>query len=185
MKIHLVLALTGSLMASPALSAQAGSPYAGLQLSTFTYDEKGFEELEPTGGTLQLGYRVSGAFSVEGRLGTGLDDGEIEMTYEGVPVDVSFELDSLMGVYGLGHLPISDTSSVYGLIGWTRVEATTTASAGGYTVSDDGTESGLSYGIGAEVGLNDRAALRLEYTSYLDEDDFTFTGISVGARVSF
>ena len=73
------------------------------------------------------------------------------------------------------RIVISD-ASFYGVIGFSQGEIE--GSAFGITVSED--ESGLSYGFGVNI-----KSFNIEYMSYLDEDDFDATAISLGYVTQF
>ncbi|WP_303906873.1 porin family protein [Thiohalomonas denitrificans] len=181
--------LLATLLSSSALAAPAGTNYAGGQFAQVTYDESGFDEFKPTALIGRFGHFFSPNFALEGRLGTGLSDDSKTYYESGYVVDLSFEVDSIIGVYGVGHLPVNDVFSVYGLAGYSRVDATVEATAtDGFStasISESGDESGFSLGVGAEVNVGPNAALTLEYVSYLDESDFTVDALSAGLNFRF
>lgn len=170
-------------------AGQAGSSYAGAQYTMLTYAEPGIE-MEPSALVGRFGHYLTDNFSIEARLGFGIGDDTTTFTvydpfFGYVDVDVSLDLDTLFGVYAVGHLPLGNKASVYGLIGFTQGELTATASALGDSVSLSADESDLSYGIGAEFQLTDTATLNAEYTSFIDKEFFEVTGISLGLSVGF
>ena len=154
-----------------------GKTYVGVQYAIGSYNEDGFEEVNPTALVGRFGKYFNDNFALEGRLGIGLQDDSINF----LGTDVSLEIDTLFGVYGVGHINLNETSSVYGLIGFTRAEAT--ASALGQSFSDD--ESGLSFGVGADIGIGNNVALNIEYTQYLNKSEFDFSALGLGAVFSF
>jgi len=155
-----------------------GKTYFGAQYAIGSYNEDGFEEVNPTALVGRFGKFFNDNFALEGRLGIGLQDDSIDI----LGTDVSLEIDTLFGVYGVGHFNLNETSSVYGLIGFTRAEAT--VSAPGFTSESDD-ESGLSFGVGADIGIGNNVALNIEYTQYLNKSDFDFSAIGLGAVFSF
>jgi len=171
--IVVVLCATGS----NAGAASAGQVYGGLQYARSTYQEDGFEELHPSALVARLGKYFHDAFALEGRFGLGVQDDSIGV----LGIDVSLEIDSMLGVYGVGHLALNQTSSVYGILGITRGEAT--ASAPGVSQSAD--KSDLSYGVGADIGLGGNTALNIEYVSYLDKSDAEFSAVALGVKFMF
>jgi outer membrane immunogenic protein len=115
---------------------------------------------------------VTEKVSIEGRLGFGLQDDEIDVG----PFDVEIEVDKFYGVYGVFHTSGSEDTDVYGVLGFIKGELESTV----FGETFDGDDSGLSYGIGANFrGFN------IEYMSYLDEDEFDVTAISLGYRRIF
>jgi len=164
---------SGSLIAS-----EPGDMYAGIQYSSGAYNEDGFDEVKPTMLVGKYGKYINSVFSMEGRLGLGLQDDSIK--YFGT--ELTLDIDSLIGVYGIGNVNLNESSSVYGLIGFTRAEATVSASGFG---SDSSSESGLSFGVGANLGVSDSVSLNLEYTQYLNKSDFDLSAIALGVTFGF
>ena len=58
------------------------------------------------------------------------------------------------------------------------------ASAGG-SIAVSGSEDDLSYGIGMEFDISDRSQFTVEYISYITNDNFDFSGISLGVVYEF
>ena len=168
-----------SLMASTSAVAQtAGETYLGGQISQIAYDEDGFSEAKPTAIVGRLGYFLTDRFALETRLGFGLADD----TIDAYGFDIDVEVDSLIGFYGLGNLPLGNVFSVYALAGVTRGELT--AEVDGIS-SASGDDSGFSYGGGVQARFNESVSAHIEYMSYLDESDYSVTGLSVGLNVHF
>ena len=165
------------LLSTQASAAQAGTSYAGFQYANVNYQEPGFPELNPAVLVGRVGHFLTDAVAVEGRIGFGITDDSI--TYSGIPI--SLEVDSIVGIYAVGYLPVGDSASLYGLFGFTSGEIT--ASALGYSVSGD--EDDISYGIGAELSFGGNASANIEYTSYIDKATFDASAISLGVSVGF
>lgn len=177
--VVLFLAIPGIAFAGP---LSEGTSYAGGQFASATYDEDNVDDdWEPTAIVGRFGYFVADYFSVEGRIGLGLSDDAVTFNTVNGPVDVSVEIDRLVGGYGVGHLPLGDKAALYGLAGFT--EGKLTASANGSTVSD--TDSGFSLGVGGEFYPNEQFGLNVEYTRYLDESGYEITALSAGATARF
>jgi opacity protein-like surface antigen len=182
MRIHLpmiaaLLALPLAAYSPAGRALEIGETYYGAQYARMTYDKGGFDDLEPTALVLRLGKIVSPGVGVEGRLGFGLSDD----SGSSGRIDYEFEIDHLLGVYVVGTVDAGDSASFYGLLGLSRVDANASASLGGQSVDDSGDESGFSFGIGAEFGPP-KTRFNIEYISYLDEDDFELTAVSLGVR---
>lgn len=132
------------LMAGPMTE---GSSYGGVSFSQLTYDEDGVsDDPKLTALTGRFGYFVANQIAIEGRLGFGLSDDTVTVNDFGQTVDVDFEIDRLFGIYAVGHLPLSNTASLYAVLGFTDIKATFSAEG----LSFSGTDSGFSYGAGAE-----------------------------------
>ena len=183
MKMHLTSAvavvlavLPTVLMANP---MSQGPSYGGITFSQLKYDEDGIsDDANPTALIGRHGYFVANQIAIEGRLGIGHSDDTVRVDEFGPAVDVDVELDGLLGFYAVGHLPLGEAASIYGLFGFTDAKAT--ASANGFSDSD--TNSGLSYGFGAEFYPSEQIGLNIEYTQYLDESGYDLSAISAGVK---
>ena len=176
---RIAIALLATLASTTTLADTAGETYIGGQFAQVTYDEDGFSEAEPTALIGRLGYFFADHFAMETRLGFGLGDDSIDAN----GYDIDLEVDSLIGFYGLGNLPLNDMFSVYALAGLTRGELT--AEADGYGVSVTADDSGFSYGAGVQARFNHSVSAHVEYMSYLDESDYSVSGLAVGFNVHF
>ena len=155
----------------------AGQSYLGIDYGVVSYEEAGVEEANPDVLGARFGVYFTDNLALETRVAIGTT---ADTVYAGgVPVDV--EIDSLAGVYGVGHLPLSRYSSIYGLVGYSHGQVT--ASVPGYSVTDS--ESGLSFGFGADIGLNRATSLNVDYTQYLDGTDYDVSALSVGMTFKF
>lgn len=177
MKIKSTLAALGvcATLSAIAHAETAGQSYLSIQYGLGTYSEEGFEDANPNFLMGKLGYFVNDGLSLEGRLGIGVGDDSINDPFAG---ELTIEVDSLIGVYGVGHARISEAFSLYGLLGFTRGELTATAPAFGMSFSDD--DTGLSYGVGLNIGSSESTSLNIEYTQYLDETYYDFTAVGLG-----
>ena len=156
------------LASSNVFAAQKGETYAGVQLAfidaTFK-DPDGNEDASPMGLVGRFGSYMDENISIEARLGFGIADDEVD-------TGVTVELDSLIGVYGVGHKKLNPTTSVYGMVGFTKIEA----SAYWYipffgSGSETADESGLSFGFGANMDMGNQMAFNIEYMMYLSESE--------------
>ena len=176
MKNPLMTLMIVALSVSPAFAASEGDTYGGLQYSQVTYDEDDFDKAKPTALVGKLGQFVSESVAIEGRLGFGVSDDEIDVDVGPFDVEVEIEVNYLVGIYGVLHSDTEAKVTFYGLVGVTQVELE--ASAFGESFEED--DTGLSYGLGVNIGH-----FNLEYMSYLDEDDYSVTAISVGYVSAF
>lgn len=153
-------------------AAQEGDTYGGVQYSLVTYDEEGFDDVEPVALVGKFGRFINDSVAVEGRIGIGIQDDEVEV----LGFDVDVDVETLFGVYGVFHSDTRKDAVFYGVIGITRGELELSF----FGFEESGDESGLSYGFGANFGH-----FNIEYMSYLDEDDFEATAIGIGYISSF
>lgn len=170
---YLVSAIAATLISTPAFATSAGESYVGGQLSLTTYDEAGFSDANPSVIMGRLGYFVVDNFAVEGRLGFGIADDSAD--------GVDFEIDSVAGVYGVGHLPLGNVASAYAVAGFSRVEAT--ASVPGFSYSAD--DTGFSYGVGIQAKFASALSGNVEYMSYLDKSGYELSAIGLGLNYHF
>jgi hypothetical protein len=178
------------LLASTSGNALAGltpGAYAGIQYASTDFSFDGVpEEFSPTALIGRAGSNFNQYVSIEGRLGIGLSDDTITATDGVTTASVSIEIDTLIGLYGIGRVPLGKSSSLYALIGFTQVDATKSASltgSGSASLSDD--ESDLSYGVGADIGIRYNLWVNVEYVQYLDKSDIEVSAIAVGMRFGF
>ncbi|ULX57484.1 porin family protein [Ectothiorhodosinus mongolicus] len=115
--------------------------------------------------------------SVEGRFGFGIDDDTVSVA----GIDAKLEIDNFFGGYVLGHLPLADQASVYGLIGFTRGKGT--ISVPGFSESD--TDSGLTWGTGFNFFAPPQLGVNAEYVQYLDESGYDLSAFSLGLTYNF
>ena len=182
--IFTVLAASLLLLTKTAAAGSEGETYFGLQYGVGNYDEEGISETyEPTLLTARLGYYLTPNFTIEGRIGTGMDDDTHSLPEFG-DRDATLELDRMFGIYGTAHFNITESSSIYGLLGASKVKGTASLDDfPGLDSSED--NSSVSYGVGADIGIGGNWALNIEYVRYLDKEDFDLDVGSVGASFRF
>ena len=164
-----------------AFAGPAGQTYVGGQYALVTYEESGFGDLEPTALVGRFGHYLNDNFAIEGRLGFGLGDDSTNA----FGVDVTLEIDTLFGVYGVGQFNFTEKAAVYGVVGFTRGEVTASANAFGVPVSVSDSETDLSFGVGFNFAIAKNVDLNLEYMSYLSKSNFDVSAIGLGATYRF
>lgn len=174
-------------MSGNAFAGLTPGAYAGIQyaIADFSFEDVS-EDFSPTGLIGRAGSNLNRYFSIEGRLGLGLSDDTVTVTDATTNASVSIELDTLIGLYGVGHVPLGKSSSVYALVGLTQIDATASASVTGIgfaSLSDD--ESDFSYGIGADIGILYNLWVNVEYVQYLDKSDLDVSAIALGLKFGF
>ncbi|MGD8420988.1 MAG: porin family protein [Gammaproteobacteria bacterium] len=187
MNIKLILiALVGSLfLATKAgVAGTEGEYYFGLQYGYGNYDEDGISEtFEPTLLIGRFGRFLTPVIAIEGRLGAGLDDDTHNLPEFGNR-DATLEIDSMLGLFGTAHLNLTESSSIYGVLGMSKVKGTASLPSFPGLESTE-SNSSVSYGFGADIGIGSRWAVNIEYIRYLDKEDFDFDVGSVGASFNF
>lgn len=179
MKRKLVLALGLFIVFGSSLPASAGDTYVGVQYALGEYSEEGvLFDLNPDLLVGRVGKYINQGFSIEGRLGTGVQEDGI--TWFGT--NLTLDIESLAGIYGRGHVRLRKSASIYGLLGVTRAEATASA-VGLASASDD--ETGLSFGAGADLDVGSNVSLSLEYVQYLNKSEFDLRSIGLSVAMNF
>ena len=162
-------------------------------------------------GILRFGDQFHPNFSVEARYGfSGGDDKGSASVSASVPDsapqnyrgDYSGEfvgdtvLDSLYGIYWRAGIP-SGQFYPYGIVGYTQAQIETTKGQVTTTNIENETEiranlakheetqSGISYGVGADFHVNDNLAINAEWMSYLDKDELDISGASLSLVYKF
>ena len=182
--IFIVLAASLLVLTRTAAAGSEGEYYFGLQYGVGNYDEEGISETyEPTLLTARLGYYLTRNFTIEGRIANGIDDDTHNLPEFGNR-DATLELDSIFGIYGTAHFYLTESTSIYGVLGASRVKGTTSLEDFPGLKSSEGNSS-VSYGFGADIGIGENWALNVEYIRYLDKDDFDLDVGSVGATFRF
>lgn len=141
--------------------------YVGGTLSRVEYKPDGGSSFTPTAIGAVLGKEFSPNFAAEVRLGTGLSS------------DANVEVNNYAGFYGKGILPVSKEVSVYGLLGYTSAKLN--FKGGGGSVSD----SGLSYGLGADFAVSRAVSLGVEWASLVRPSGYDLNALSFLAKFKF
>lgn len=181
--VYLTLACSSLLFNHPAIAQPYGDYYAGAQYAQGDYnDDRVSANFEPSMVVGRFGKLFNPYVAVEARLGLGLDE-DTQFIPE-LGEDGKLELNALIGIYLTGHLNLTASSSLYAIVGSSRIEAEASAPAFPAASSTE-TESDLSYGVGANIGILNNVALNIEYMQYLDEDHFDLSAAAVGVLVRF
>ncbi len=178
--------ILGGLLSLTATTATANDLYVTFQysqlnseLSLDDFDLEGVKlEAEPSAISVNAGKLINKNFAIEGLVAVGASDDEVGN------FGFDLELSSLIGLYGVGILPLNDRFDLYGKIGLAQVE---------YEDSDgdnaDG--AGLSLGFGVTYSINQQFDLNLEFLAYPEAEyedfpvDIETTAASIGFRINF
>lgn len=156
-------------------AAHAEGLYAGALLTRTTVSIDGFGDANPMAIGAKLGMPINKNFAVEARLSTGLSDDSLL----GGIVDV--KVDSFVGVYAKGLLPLSDTASVYGLLGYTQSKLKLEGPGG----SASGSDSDLSYGFGADFAVSGGTSVGVEWARLYKDDVSKIDGLTLSVSFKF
>jgi hypothetical protein len=160
MKIRVVIFSIVSFLYLSPVAAESGDGFIGLQYGQAEDgDSKNYDY-----ALARIGAHITDEIAIEYRAGKGVGD---RTKVDGIKV----KIERLTGVYGSYHYYLTDTASVYGIAGWSKVKVEGSLNGASVTQSSDG----ASYGAGIEYnGFN------VEWMQYLDTDDIDATAIGVG-----
>jgi hypothetical protein len=146
MKLKIALAAATMLVAPAFMTANAQSG---------VYVSGGYTQFDGDGGaelggiTGRVGVDLSPNFAIEGEGTIGVTD------------DSGTELDSELGAFVVGKLPINPSFDLFGRVGVSRIET-----------SPGGDADGLAYGAGAQWNLTSQDGIRGDWTRHdYDEGD--------------
>ena len=128
---------------------------------------------------VQLGYRLNDLWSVEGGFTSlGTVSYAASGTFAAAAARATEQAKiTAWNVSGVGKFPVSQAVSLVGKVGLTRVETTDSATAPGvgmsFWVNSNVVRTGLTYGIGLNIDVNNHFAVRGDMDSY---DTGTSTG---------
>jgi opacity protein-like surface antigen len=159
----------GALGVSTAMAAPFGysgggdndSTYVGVNGGILRYDEQGLNTISPSLIFARAGFPIVSNLAIEGRIGTGLNGD----SSDGYGVNVQ----TMLGVYLKGSLPLSQVFSLYGVAGVGNIELHR-------NFGDSNTnDTGLSLGIGGDVQLVSNVSLNFEWTHLPGGDDYGYS----------
>lgn len=162
------LGVSGSALAEQMSITPAA--YLGADIMFWDFDPNGRFSAESEALRLRAGMQFNDYFAIEGHLATGGSD-----SIGGADID----LDYLASIFVKGFLPVSREFRLYALLGASEV------SFDDVRFDGDDSESDFSGGIGAEFDMSRNLSFGADYIRYLDEDNFTFDGFSLGATYRF
>ena len=125
-----------------------------------------------------LFYGVEGFYTFGGAKDDTLTDGT---------TTIEVEKENGFGVKGKLGLALNGNSAVYGLLGYSRVEAKLTASTDNTDASDSDDFDGYSVGVGGIYGISENLLLTVEgtFSDYDKQDYSTFSIDPEETRVTF
>jgi hypothetical protein len=141
--------------------------YMGIQAAQVTYEDN-LIEAKPPALVLRFGGYVD-EVAIEARVGLGLQGYGDTVNYLGI--DYEFNVESLLGLYGLYSVGWGSNASFYGIMGVTTGELSVSAPG----VTSDDSDTNLSYGVGFNL-----AGFNAEFMHYFHDTDYDVTAISFG-----
>jgi opacity protein-like surface antigen len=153
--------------------------YAGFQYGFGDFSVSGIsQDFDPQVIVGRFGLRKNN-FALEGRIGSGIQS---DTQYIQGTGDVNLYIDKFYGAYGVGYINLNESASLYGLAGFTYLEASLRNNVG---LSESDRDNGLSIGVGADYGVGENITLNLEYTSYIIDSDFDLKVLGLGVTFGY
>ncbi len=156
-----------------ARSTYGSGMYFGASAGQLIYKEDGLDTMRPAIVEARLGQNVNKYLAFEGRIGGGVNRDEVNGT--------STSVQMLYAAYAKGILPLTPNFSAYGLAGIAGTQLR-------HNYPDfNTTDTGFSYGVGAELKVGNEAALTLEWVRVNDGSNtgFYYTADQVAVGVNF
>ena len=169
--LALALAVTG--ISHPAC---AEGNYVGIGFSPYSLDaEANGSSISGDANVLEgyYGFEWNDFFAAELRLGFGLGSGDLELDSNIYSGDVGkVKITSMYGLYAKPQFK-SGGFKAYALLGYAGYSTETTIEYGSYSESEDTTDDGFSYGIGAGFDFGQHG-IALEWkTTKIDGGDIS------------
>lgn len=165
--IRSALLTMAAAVALPGVALADQGLYGGFGASQVEFKPDRGPSFNPTALTGFVGKDINTNLAVELRLSAGLGS------------DSNVEIDHTVGAYARGILPLAREVSLYGLLGVTSSKVN--FRGGGGSVSD----TGLSYGIGADIGIGKSVSLGVEWVSLMRPSGYELNALSVLAKFRF
>jgi hypothetical protein len=128
-------------------------------------------------GALKLGVNLTDNFSIEGLVATSLADTNF---YVGTTL-VSARIDNIYGGYLKVKAPASSSVDFFGRIGVAGGQVSASTTYGSSWLSD----TGLSYGGGVDIKLEEKSYVSIDYTSYYNKSGISVRGFGIGYGFRF
>jgi Outer membrane protein beta-barrel domain len=183
-----LIALLSMSLFSFALPATADS-YFSVGFGTYEFDldipdlpsgAKATNDIKGIEGV--LGFESSPNIAWEARLGLGLGSSNTKVSYQGdsISTDLEYKVDSYFSGYFRPQYKTSNLQ-IYGLLGYTSVGGEASYEGESEDTSDDG----FSYGVGAGVIFGKVNSLNVEWKNLAKTDSGDITGFSVSFQRNF
>lgn len=171
---RLTVALLAAAISTPILAAE--KPYVGIDYQLGTYTQNGID-IKPEAIRLRAGTELNKYLAVEAHAAAGTKS-DVYSTDGGV-TRIDITIDSFYSLFVRPQLSISDTLSIYGLVGGTYLDASASSSNKSISPDDSGYKRSFSYGVGFDFNVKNGVRLNADIIQYLDE----YQGLSFGVRI--
>lgn len=169
---RLTVALVTALCSTTLLAAE--KPYIGIDYQMGTYTQ-GNTDVNPEALRLRAGTEINRYLAVEAQAGVGTASDTYMATTGNGQADV--KVDSFYSLFLRPQLNLTKTVSVYGLVGGTYIDVSSTSSIP--QNNDSGFTHTTSYGAGLDFTIKNGIRLGADFTQYMDD----YSAVSVGIRI--
>jgi opacity protein-like surface antigen len=174
-----------TLLVSGVAAGQSSTEEPGVYVSGgasyLEFDGDNGVDTEVSAITGRAGMKFNSWLSLEGDASFGLEDGDFDFSgaeddfdlddnSDGDVADVinapgDFGMDYMVGAFVRASAPLSESFALYGRAGYSFAEVESKVTTpGGATLTLGDSESGASFGAGAELRFTERQSARLDYT---------------------
>lgn len=176
----MAIAVAIASISGPAIGKTADEIYIGAQYGYGFYSQDNVPDFNPGAVVGRFGAFGAANLAIEGRVGAGVQDDTQTVGAN----DVTLELDTLLGMYGVGHFNFGRNSSIYGVLGFTRVDGKANIPSLS-DLTESGDDSDISYGVGVDIGITRSIAVNIEYMSYISKSEYDINAAAVGLVFNF
>jgi OOP family OmpA-OmpF porin len=189
MKKMLFATILGAALVVP-FAAQAAGGYVGGGFGQSTYDVDDAGATTTSRDESGSGFKLYGGYEFDQNWGVEVgyaNLGKLKNVYNVLGTNVTRSAKSYsVYVAGTGTLPLNEQFSLFGKLGLATNHISVDGSAGGFTVSESGSKSGMMFGVGAAYNVTKNVAVTLEYENFGKVAEDTKAQMwTVGARYKF
>lgn len=127
------------------------------------------DHASPTAATFRGGWNWDEHFGAEIEGSFGVDSDTID------PTEIELDIESQIGAYLVGRIPVGDNASFFSRVGYARTEIDVNFGPSSQIIQSDG----ISVGFGGEYMFTDQFGIRGDYTVMDVEDGAMTDAISV------
>ena len=131
----------------------------------------------------RLGWQSKSFFGAEVEGSAGFKDDESSVDFGTGPIIAESGIDSQIAGFGVARIPLSQKLNVLGRLGYHRTELSASYDTGTSVFEQEFSTDGIAYGVGAELALGRKTALRADYTRYdLDGADADAVSLAIARK---
>ncbi len=180
MNVKTILLSSAFIISAACGKVSAAENYFGGGLALVDYSESGLSEDASLAAVFgKFGKKFSENISGEVRFGIGLvDDSVGDIRSELFSIDLpllEIELENYYGLYIKSGISVIEGFYPYAILGYTRGKLKISA----FDESTSVSESGTSFGLGADFTISENLDVSIEYMNYFDKDEARLGGFSL------